>query len=189
MPVPEIRIAHPEWISSFVDFKRPYATDRERMRLAVALARENVLRGTGGPFGAAIFEEGSGRLVAVGTNSVTRLNNSVLHAEVVAFMTAQSRLSSFTLHAPGLPEHMLATSCEPCAMCLGATLWSGVRRLLCGAAREDAERLGFDEGPVYPASYEHLRRRGIGVEFGMLRREASEVMELYVDRGGPVYNP
>src|SRR5262249_558066 len=82
-------------------------------------------QGHGGPFGAAVFEIPSGRLVAAGVNSVTRLQNCVLHAEVVALMLAQQRVRSFTLGPPALPAHELFTSCEPCAMCLGVTLYSG----------------------------------------------------------------
>ena len=68
-------------------------------------------------------------------------------------MMAQQRVASFTLSAPGLPAHELHTSCEPCAMCLGATLWSGVKRVVYAAGRADASRLDFEEGPVFPESY------------------------------------
>src|SRR5213075_1983235 len=105
---------------------------------------------------AAVFEAQSGRLVSVGMNSVVRLNNCTLHGEMVAFMMAQQRLKSFTLSAPGMPVHELFTSCEPCAMCLGATLWSGVKRVAYGATRDDATKLNFEEGPVFPASYKYL---------------------------------
>ncbi len=183
-----LEIAPPAWLHDLVERNQRYETDEARMRLAVALARENVLRDTGGPFGAAVFDAEQGRLVAAGVNSVTRLANSVLHAEIMAIMLAHRRVGSFTLAAPGLPRHELVTSCEPCAMCLGATLWSGVRRLVCGAAREDALALSFDEGPVFDESYEYLSARGIAVERGVLRREAAAVLELYRQRGGPIYN-
>jgi tRNA(Arg) A34 adenosine deaminase TadA len=156
--------------------------------LAIAVSRENVARGTGGPFGAAIFERDSGRVVAVGMNSVVRFSNCTLHGEMVAFMMAQRRLGSFTLHAPTLPAHELFTSCEPCAMCLGATLWSGVRRVVCGAAREDASRLNFEEGPVFPESYRYLEDRGIAIEHNVLRDEARAVLELYRAASGKIYN-
>ena len=73
-------------------------------------------------------------------------------------------------------------------MCLGATLWSGARRLICGATREDATALGFDEGPVFPESYSYLESRGVAVVRGVLRREAAEVLELYERSGGQIYN-
>ena len=158
------------------------------MRLAIRLARENVERGTGGPFGAVVAERDTGRLVSVGVNSVVRLNNSALHAEVVAFMLAQARLGVFSLSAPGVPAHELATSCDPCAMCLGATLWSGVRHVRCGATRDDAMLLRFDEGPVFASSWAYLRRRGLDVRHGLLREEAVAVFDLYRERGGAIYN-
>ena len=186
--MPEIRITNPDWVRDVVDFNRPYPDDDARVRVAIALARENVLRATGGPFGAAVFEAGSGRLVGVGTNGVLRLNNSSAHAEVVALMMAESKLESFTLQADGMPAHELFSSCEPCAMCLGATLWSGVTRLVFAATREDATRLSFDEGPVFPESYTYLEHRGIEIERGRLRAEAAAVFDLYLERGGPIYN-
>lgn len=188
MSLPEISITLPGWVASTVDFERAYAGDEERMRLAIDLSRENVLRGTGGPFGAAIFERESGRLVAVGVNSVVRLNNCTLHGEMMAFMMAQARLQSFSLRSDDGPGHELATSCEPCAMCLGATLWSGVTRMICGAHRDDAHRLDFDEGPVFPESLAYLRDRGIEIVNGVLRDEANAVLELYRAHRGTIYN-
>ena len=185
---PVVHVEYPDWVSDFVDWSRLYTSDDERMRLAIAVSRANVERGTGGPFGAAIFERESGRLVSVGMNSVVRLNNCTLHGEMVAFMMAQRRLETFTLNAPGLPVHDLFTSCEPCAMCLGATLWSGVRRVVYGAGRADASRLNFEEGPVFPASYTYLEDRGIEIVRDVLRPEARAVLELYRATNGHIYN-
>ncbi|HEX5726762.1 MAG TPA: nucleoside deaminase [Longimicrobiaceae bacterium] len=189
MDLPAIRIDLPEWARTDAFAPgRAFASDQEKMRLAIELSRQNVLHGTGGPFGAAVFERATGRLVGVGMNSVVRLNNCALHGEMVAFMVAQARLGSFTLRVPGGPEHELVTSCEPCAMCLGATLWSGVTRLVCGAARDDAMRLHFEEGPVFPESIRYLERRGIEIVTGVLRAEANEVLEMYRTRQGTIYN-
>lgn len=187
-PHPTVHVEYPPWVASLVDWDSSYNTDEERMRLAIAVSRANVEHGTGGPFGAAIFEADSGRLVAVGMNSVVRLNNCTLHGEMVAFMMAQQCVGSFTLSAAHLPVHELYTSCEPCAMCLGATLWSGVRRVVYGAAREDASLLNFDEGPVFPASYRYLEDRGITIQRNLLRDEARAVLELYRSNSGRIYN-
>ena len=186
--IPTVTVTLPDWVPDFVDWTTPLTTDEARMRLAIALSRENVERATGGPFGAVVTEARSGRIVAVGVNRVVPSSNSALHAEMVAFMMAQAALGSFTLAAPGMPDHELATSCEPCAMCLGATLWSGVKRAIAGATREDAMRLHFDEGPVFPQSIAYLEARGITIVRGVLRNEANEVLELYRARSGKVYN-
>ncbi len=184
----EIRITYPDWLPGEVDWERRYASDEERMRLAIHLARENVVRGTGGPFGAAVFERESGALVSAGVNSVVRLGNCALHGEMLAIMMAQKRLGSWTLAATGMPDHELVTSCDACAMCLGATLWSGVKRLVSGAHRDDASRLDFEEGPVFPESHAYLEARGVAIVRGVLREEARGVLELYRQRGGLIYN-
>ena len=184
----DVRIDLPDWAREHEHVGEVFASDEARMRLVIDLSRQNVQRRSGGPFGAAVFELASGRLVAIGVNSVVRLNNAMLHGEIVACMRAQARLRSFTLAGPRGVAHELVTSCEPCAMCLGAILWSGVKRVVYGALREDAQRLNFDEGPVFPATYEYLARRGVEIQGGMLREEAAAVLAQYLASGGPIYN-
>lgn len=181
----EIRL--PAWVDDVVDWQRRYADGGERMRLAIALSRENVERAAGGPFGAAVFESDTGALVGVGVNCVERMGNGILHAEILAIMFAQRRVGSFTLAGAGAPAHELVSSCEPCAMCLGAVHWSGVRRLVFAAAREDASALAFDEGPVFPESYAYLEQRGLRVARGELRDEAAAVLAAYRAGGGLIY--
>jgi tRNA(Arg) A34 adenosine deaminase TadA len=188
MPPLHLGIALPEWVGGAVQWDQPIPSDEGRMRLAIALARENVARGTGGPFGAAVFDDRSGRPVSVGVNLVERLANSVLHAEVVALMLSHAALGRFSLGDDDLPPHSLITSCDPCAMCLGATLWAGVRRLVCGAGREDAMGIGFEEGPVFGGSYRYLAERGVTVVHGVLRDEAAAVLREYHRTGGTIYN-
>jgi tRNA(Arg) A34 adenosine deaminase TadA len=185
---PKVEIEYPDWVDSIARWDRPYESSEDKMRLAIDVSRLNVDRGDGGPFGAAIFELESGRLISVGMNSVVRYNNCTLHGEMVAFMMAQQRVGSFTLNGPSLPAHELYTSCEPCAMCLGATLWSGVRRVVYGAAREDASRLNFEEGPVFPESYRYLEVRGIEIVRNVLRDEARAVLDAYRAKSGKIYN-
>ena len=186
-PPPTLVISSPDWLDQAVDWGARYRTDEERMRVAVELARQNVSHGSGGPFGAGIFEAGGGRLVAAGVNSVTRLGNSILHAETLAIMLAQARLGTYALGAAD-ESYLLVTSCEPCAMCLGATLWSGVRGLVCGATKEDATAVGFDEGPVFAESWTYLERRGVRTARGVLRDEAVAVLKRYRDAGGAIYS-
>ena len=181
-------ISCPTWIDEVVERDARYVTDEDRMRLAIQLARQNVLRATGGPFGAAIFERSSGALLSVGVNSVVRLNNSTLHAEMLAIMMAQDRIGSYTLAGSPPESYELYSSCDPCAMCLGAVLWSGLRRMVSGADRDDATALSFEEGPVFPQSYAYLEERGVTIVRGVLRGEAASVLELYRRQGGEIYN-
>jgi tRNA(Arg) A34 adenosine deaminase TadA len=187
LPLTHLTLNLPAWIKDHVDWDRSYPEISDRMRLAVDLARENVFQKTGGPFGAAVFEQTSGRLISVGVNSVVRLANSLMHAEIMAFMLAQARVGAFSLAHASSPFD-LATSCEPCAMCLGAILWSGVSRVICGATREDVLQLGFEEGPVFPESYAYLEARGLKFLPQVLREEARAVLQLYRQLNGPIYN-
>lgn len=180
----ETVLSLPGWIAGRVDYDQVYGGDEDRMRLAIALAAENVAKGSGGPFGAAVFERESGRLIAVGVHSVVRLNNSTAHAEMIALQLAERRIASHSLAADGHPAHELFTSSAPCAMCLGAVLWSGVTRLVSAAqledaAREDAQRIDVDAGPVAAASYAVLRARGIEIVHGLLRDEARAMRREY----------
>jgi tRNA(Arg) A34 adenosine deaminase TadA len=187
MTSPTLAVALPPRVDPFIDWRRRYISLEDRMDLVLALATEHVRRGSGGPFAAAVFERDAGRLVAVGVNMAVPSHNSVLHAETVALMMAGAVLHSHDLGADGMPAHDLVCSCDPCAMCLGAALWSGVARLVCGAAREDAEAIGYDEGPVFPSSYEYVERAGVQVVRGVRRAAARAVLEAYRAAGGVIY--
>jgi tRNA(Arg) A34 adenosine deaminase TadA len=182
-----VQIEYPDWVIQQIDWERCYRAPEERMRFVIGLARENVLHRTGGPFGAAVFESQTGRLVSVGVNLVVSQQNAMLHAEIVALMMAQHRLRSFTLNTDPKIQYELVTSCEPCAMCLGAIFASKVRRVVWGASREDAIRIGFDEGPVFPESYEYLKARGIEFIENICCAEARAVLDLYIQHGGIIY--
>ncbi len=165
-----------------------FEDDAARMAYAVALARRNVEEGTGGPFGAAVFDRESGALVAVGTNLVVRSHCSHAHAEMVALALAEQRLECFSLGEVAGRRFELFTSCEPCAMCFGAIPWSGVTRVVSAATDADARKIGFEEGPKLPDWAAALRERGIEVDQGVLREEAVAVFDAYVESGGIIYN-
>ncbi len=158
------------------------------MDLVTTLSKLNIEQGTGGPFGAGVFRTDTHGLVAPGVNLVLSSQSSLAHAEVVAIMMAQQTLGVHDLGANGLLPHELVTSCEPCAMCLGAICWSGVRHLVCGARGSDAEAIGFDEGPKPKNWASALEQRGISVTVDIGRPKATQVLQQYVDQGGEVYN-
>lgn len=180
----ELKLPMPDWWAD-VDLTSPLPTDEQAMAKAIELSRLNVEHGSGGPFGAVVVDAADGRIVAGGVNLVRSLEASCLHAEVVAITRAQQALRSFSLADR---PRILYTSCAPCAMCLGAVHWSGCARLVCGAARADAEAVGFDEGPVFDDSYAYLERNGIAVVHGVLRDQAAAVLRDYAKRDGAIYN-
>ncbi len=183
-----VQISLPPWIEDVAPPELIVDTLEERMRLVVQLANRNVEAETGGPFGAAIFETESGRLIAPGVNRVVPSNIPTAHAEVMAISIAGQMTGSFTLAAEGMPAAELVTSSEPCSMCFGAIPWSGVRKLVSGATAEDAEAIGFDEGPKPENWIQCLEERGIEVVAGFLAEEAGAALRAYGEGGYEVYN-
>jgi tRNA(Arg) A34 adenosine deaminase TadA len=180
----------PVWARSFLEGSAEiFPTVEERMRFVVELARLNVDRKTGGPFGAGIFEREGGRLIAVGVNQVESLNCSIAHAEMLAIALAQKAVGTYDLGRDRGGAFELVTSTEPCVMCLGAVCWSGVKRVVCGARDEDARRIGFDEGPKPKDWAGALESRGISVVRDVLRKRAAAVLTEYREQGGLIYNP
>ena len=191
----EVCISLPSWVDDEVaDAPEYFRREEERMRFVIGLSRRNVLEDTGGPFGAAIFERGSGRLVAPGVNVVVAGRTSIAHAEAMAFMLAQQDVESFDLGAAGLPAMELVASSQPCIQCYGMTWWSGVQRVVIGARAEDVEAItGFAEGPLPDDWVGMLERREaplkpVEVRRDVLAEDACRVLELYRDSDGFVYN-
>ena len=177
----------PPWVEPFLEsWLIPLSTTSQRMQLAIALSEENVRQETGGPFGAVVVNEETGELVSVGINLVTSSGLSMAHAEIIALTLAQTAKGEWNLSHSGPLQ--LVTSCEPCAMCFGAVPWSGVKSLICGARKKDAEAAGFDEGDKPDNWVRSLQHRGIVVQCSVLRAEAAAVLTHYRDKGGAIYN-
>jgi tRNA(Arg) A34 adenosine deaminase TadA len=176
----------PAWIAATIDLKRVYSDADARIALAIDLAQSNVDHASGGPFGAAIFDDG-GTLVAVGVNRVEPLKSSLAHAEIVALATAQQKLQRARLGDDGR-RYTLAASSQPCCQCYGAIVWAGIGELLIAARAEDTESLaGFDEGPLPVDWTGELERRGIRVLRDLRRDAACRVLDAYAARGGSRY--
>lgn len=182
-----IEVSLPEWLDRLMDAPPVLGDAESRMRTAIDLARRNVTAQTGGPFGALVVDETSGQVLGAGVNLVLPSRNCTAHAEMVAIELAERAADSFDLSADGR-RLSLVTSVEPCAMCLGAIVWSGVRSLVCGAPSSAAAAIGFDEGPRPERWVDALECRGIDVTTGVLAAEAAAVLHDYADAGGPIYN-
>jgi len=112
------------------------------LRRAIALATENVVSGSGGPFAALVVRDGE--IIGEGVNSVTATCDPTAHAEVNAIRAAAKALGTFTLAGCEL-----YTSCEPCPMCLGAAYWARLDAVYYGASAADAARAGFDDALLF----------------------------------------
>jgi guanine deaminase len=132
----------------------------EIMQKAIAIAIENVERGTGGPFAAIVVKHG--KIIATGTNQVTSANDPTAHAEVVVIREACKTLNTFQLDGCDL-----YTTCEPCPMCLGAIYWARPERVYFACDRHDAASFGFDDSFIYNEVAKPTDERTIPMTQGM----------------------
>ena len=162
------------------------ARDEEVMRGLQAKLLQKIVDGEPcGPFMAAICDR-EGNSIAEATNTVEASNCSHNHAEMNAIRLAEEKLGTWDL---GPRDLVLYTTSEPCMMCMGAVLWSGIRKVVYGVPSEAVERLdGFDEGfkPQWKAEF---AKRGIEVVGPVAQSAGEEVHREYVRRHPTVYMP
>lgn len=138
-----------------------------------------------GPFLAAVIDE-NGKIISKTANSVVSEGCSNNHAEMNAIKMAQKNLGSYDLSKYNLSLYVTS---EPCMMCIGGIMWSGIKAVYYGVPSSRVEEItGFDEG-FKPNWFEEFKNRGITV-YGNIEVEAGEkVLYDYVNTGKTVYQP
>ena len=138
-----------------------------------------------GPFLAAIYDD-KGTLIAKAANSVVHENCSHCHAEMNAIKQAEEKLNTYDL----APHHLsLYVTAEPCLMCLGGIMWSGIGAVYYGVPSKQVEEItGFDEG-FKPNWQDEFKKRGITVYGNLAPEKGQEVLREYVRQGHRVYKP
>lgn len=186
----DVLLSLPEWTVDAINALPEYIPNLEdRMDAVIQFSRWNFERGTGGPFAAGVFERDTGKLITIGVNRVVPLGVSSAHAEVMALTIAQAKLKTFDLGAASMPAMQLVVNWRPCAMCFGATLWSGIVSLVIGGSGPELESItGFDEGPIHPEWKEELAKRGIAFQENVLHDKAVAVFKDFAASGALVYN-
>jgi tRNA(Arg) A34 adenosine deaminase TadA len=129
---------------------------------AIALARRAITEQAGGPFGAVVVS--GGRVLGEGNNRVLGTCDPTAHAEVTAIRQACAEAGTFHL-----TDATLYTSCEPCPMCLFATHWARIPRIVYAAGRGDAAEIGFSDAE----QYQYLQMPESPFEMRQLGREAA----------------
>ena len=138
-----------------------------------------------GPFMAAIYNA-KGKLIAKEVNTVVRHACSHNHAEMNVIAAAERKLKTYDLSSHNLKLYITA---EPCIMCLGGILWSGIKEIYYGVPSDKVEKiLGFDEG-FKPHWFDEFKKRGITVYGNIAVPAGVKVLKEYIKDGDPIYKP
>ena len=105
--------------------------DKEYMDLAIELSAKAIY-----PYGAIIVKDG--QIIGRSDTDTPVAKTQFGHAEITAIEEAMSHLGGH-LCAEGGKGATIYSSCEPCAMCMGAILYTGINRLVYGATLEDSK--------------------------------------------------
>lgn len=127
---------------------------QELMKVAIETCREGLAAGQS-PFGCAIAI--GDRIVARAHNTVVLTTDITAHAEVNAIRAGCLETGDIFLS-----DAMVATTCEPCPMCMAALHWARVDTVYYGATIGDADTAGFNE-LQFPAA-ELLKQGGSEVK-------------------------
>ncbi len=125
----------------------------QHMREALKEA-EQALASRDRPIGAIILHKG--QVIARAPHQVKLLRDPTAHATIIAITQAANALQS-----DQLPEAVVYVTQEPCAMCVGALLLSGMGRLVFGAT--DSKRGACGSVVDLPGN-EQLNRRLVVVK-------------------------
>ena len=138
-----------------------------------------------GPFYAEIYDK-NGNLIIGASNSVVEDKCCLFHAEVNTIKKAHEKFKEYSLAPEDLTIYVNA---EPCIMCAGAIMWSGIKTIYFGVPSSKVEKItGFDEG-YKPNWIKEFKKRGITV-YGNIEAQAGEkVLEEYVKSGKEIYKP
>lgn len=181
------RVPLPDWARRHAEPGDVLQDDAQLIDAAVAIACESAER-SNGPFGAVIADE-DGRIIAAGFNHVVAGRDSTAHAEVHAMRRAQQRLDTHDLGATERGPLTMYASCEPCIMCFGAVYWSGLDSFLAAASADEAEAIGFMEGPVTDNMWARAREdKGIELKRNVTgQRDPGEPFRIYERSEGIIY--
>jgi guanine deaminase len=133
------------------------------MRLAIDAARQGVAKGQS-PFGCAISL--NGKVIAAAHNVVLLTTDCTAHAEISALREACRAVGD--VHLTGA---LVATTCEPCPMCMAALHWARVETVYYGATIADAAAGGFNELHLPAAEVLRIGRSDVRLVPGVLSEE------------------
>ena len=157
----------------------------EKIILGLQAEITKYIKNGSGPFLAVVLDA-KGNIVSKEANSVVAEGCSNNHAEMNAIKMAQKKLGTYDLSKYNLSLYVTS---EPCMMCIGGIMWSGIKEVYYGVPSKRVEEItGFDEG-FKPNWLEEFKKRGITVYGNIAAKAGEKVLYDYVKTGKKVYQP
>ena len=118
------------------------------------------------PIGAIVVKDKE--VVGRGHNKTETKKDPTAHAEMEAIRDAAQRLGGWRLIGCDL-----YVTCEPCAMCAGAIVWSRIENLYIGTMDPKAGACGS----VFNIVQEEKLNHNVNIQIGILQEECSKILK------------
>ncbi|MBR5128777.1 MAG: tRNA adenosine(34) deaminase TadA [Firmicutes bacterium] len=118
------------------------------------------------PIGAIVVKDKE--VVGRGYNKTETKKDPTAHAEMEAIRDAAQRLGGWRLIGCDL-----YVTCEPCAMCAGAIVWSRIENLYIGTMDPKAGACGS----VFNIVQEEKLNHNVNIQTGILQEECSKILK------------
>ncbi len=146
----------------------------ELMDEAIKAAREGIEKGES-PFGCAIAL--NNRVIACRHNTVLSRTDITAHAEINALRAACRDQKKLLLEG-----FEVASTCEPCPMCMAALHWARVKVVYFGASIDDARSAGFNELRIPARDIVQLGSSPVRVVNGIRRESCCDLFTQWSAR-------
>jgi guanine deaminase len=140
---------------------------QDLMGLAIEKCRSGLALGQS-PFGCVIARDGE--ILSCSHNTVVLTTDITAHAEVNAIREACKKADSIFLDGA-----IVATTCEPCPMCMAALHWARVETVYYGATIADADTAGFNELQLPAAELLRIGGSKLKLVPNLLKKECVEL--------------
>lgn len=120
------------------------------------------------PIGAVVEKDGI--IIGRGHNLTETLKDPTAHAELIAIREAAKTLGGWRLL-----DCNLYVTCEPCAMCAGAIVWSRMKKIFIGTM----DSKGGACGSVFNIIQEERLNHFVEIEAGLMEAECSGIMKAF----------
>lgn len=144
--------------------------DEKFIDIAIELSKKAVY-----PYGAIIVK--NGEIIGRSDSDVPVSKTAYSHAELRAIEDAMDHLGGH-LCAEGGKDCVIYSSCEPCAMCMGAILYTGIEKLVYGATLEDSKECVNDILVTAQVIADNCKNRNIEIIKEVHRDKAVEVLKM-----------